>query len=164
MLYHDDELFIFGDKEFFYTLEKTNVILGDGTYKSVPSPPFLQLYDIHVLYESEVFPIFYCLMVNKSNRLYKKMFDLLCNISGFNFLERDIIFLGDFEVCHFSFMSQNIQRKACYFHYTQNIWRKCQNISQKEYNEHGNFYKLAKTLMVLPYIKVERIKNNRINI
>ena len=48
-------------------------------------------------------------------------------------------------------------KKACFFHYTQNIYRRAQKIGAVEYGKRGSFHSLCKSLMVLPLIPVKRI-------
>ena len=73
-------------------------------------------------------PVFYCLLKGKSNKVYEEMFDI---INGENDrMSNKKILMGDFEVTKFKFLKKfgDIQIKACYFHYSQIMYRKSKTL------------------------------------
>ena len=101
------------------------------------------------------------LMKKKSNKMYKKVFDTIKEVTGIDILNKECTVLGDFEICGQIFFSKGFE-KCCFFHYTQIIWRKCQKLSKSEYEKKGDFYLCARLLMVLPLIKKQYRKSDGI--
>lgn len=117
------------------------------------------MYTIQVMTFGVIIPIIYCLMDGKSNDHYEMLFNMLEEESKQDITDREFTLMGDFEISHFNFFKKKITRKNCLFHYCQCIYRKCQKISKNDYDSHGSFYKLAKSLMILPYVSENRVKN-----
>lgn len=100
----------------------------DGTFKSC-SKQFLQIYTIHVdigstSSETNVIPVIFVLLPNKTNRLFKLIKE---HIPNFN---PDIITI-DFEAATIQAIKDvfsNTQISGCNYHFNQSLWRKVQNI------------------------------------
>ena len=53
---------------------------------------------------------------------------------------------------------EGIHLQGCFFHYAQNIWRKLQKLDIANlYHSNGEFRKLVRALMNLPFLPVESI-------
>ena len=74
LIHYCSYFIILGDRRLFHLLAKTDQINCDGTFFVTPKPMFYQMYSIHVRKDDASFPILYCLMRNKSKKLYKKCF------------------------------------------------------------------------------------------
>ena len=117
------------------------------------------MYSLHCLICGIVVPIFYALLTSKKNKMYQKFFYTCQCVSEIKFLDRKIKLMGDFEICNFNFLPENIDKTVCFFHFCQVIWRKCQKISSELYSSKKDFYVLARYIMVLPLISANRIDN-----
>ena len=159
LVYYDEDLVLFCDKRMIVPLERSNMLFIDSTYKVVPKPLFYQFFSLHFLEEGGVFPAIYCLMKRKSNKMYKKLFIKIKECLNVDILNKNCFLLGDFEVTGMRFIGKNISRKCCYFHFTQNLWRKAQKLSKAEYEKHSSFYYLTKSLMIFPFIDKTRIND-----
>lgn len=101
---------------------------GDGTFKSC-SPPFTQLYTIHgddgsTLNDTNVVPLVYALMSNRTAESYKILFSLIqSRIPEWN----PIKFKTDFEKAAMKAITEifpSTMFKGCYFHYNKAVWKK----------------------------------------
>ena len=153
------DLILLGDPQLFSLCETTKMIFTDGTWKIAPTPLFKQLYSIHCLKGGAVFPVFYALLKGKSKKVYKKLFDVIKKKTGIDILNTKAIVMSDFEICGFNFFPKSVQRKCCLFHFCQSLYRRCQVLGKEEYAQKGEFYELARSLMMLPLVKEERIES-----
>lgn len=102
-------------------------IFLDGTFKANPRM-FKQLYTIHGKYCGQIFPLIFCLLPDKSQATYQRLFTNLKNIAnsqGMNFQMKNAMM--DFESAAmktFEKVFPQTALKGCFFHYTQCILRK----------------------------------------
>ena len=157
ILFHDEEMLIFGDKRLFPLLAETEMIFIDGTWSIAPTPHFKQLYSIHCLKCGNAFPVIYALLPNKKDKTYTKLFNLVKEITNVDISKTGAYIMGDFELCSMKFFDDKSKVKNCWFHHNQSVYRKAQKISKIEYEEKESFYKLCKNIMVLPLVKPKRV-------
>ena len=143
LLYMDDSMMVFGDNRLFDVLKCSDELYLDGTFKVVPKPLYNQLYTIHCKGNTLIFPVVYALMKHKDNESYNKLFGIVENSVGDEIFHKGKRIMGDFEVCNFNFLPSEVERKACYFHFTQNIYRRAQTLSVEEYKKRGSFIGLV---------------------
>lgn len=96
-------------------------------------------------------------MTNKKHETYQELFDMMEKESDIAFVHRNITLMGDYEFALMTFFEPCVTIKLCYFHTTQNIYRKAQSLCAEEYNKRTSFFKCARSLMMLPYVPIDRI-------
>ena len=138
----NQRIVVFGTDSNIQILNTSSVWLADGTFKCVPNL-FYQLYVIHGLKsvtnpmkDGHLIPSLFILLPNKMETTYNKMWDqvkLLCPDACPTHL------IVDFEKAAINAFSRHYpltQIKGCFFHLTQNIWRKVQEFGlQRKYQE-----------------------------
>ena len=130
-------ILIFGTHQNLETLQLFRVWLADGTFKTAPLL-FTQLYVIHVLRggpdmmkDGHLLPSLFILLPNKSEATYTRMWhnvQMLCPQSDPSEM------LLDFEkaaINSFEHTWPNCMVKGCFFHLSQNIWRKVQAVGMQ---------------------------------
>lgn len=108
-----------------------NHVISDGTF-SVHPEIYAQLYVFHAPYLGQVLPQLFCLLPDKTYNTYCRLIELIKNAAktiGTCFEPRK--FHIDYEQAMIkaiseSFTSDHVQ--GCYFHYSQCIWRKVQEL------------------------------------
>ena len=132
---------------------KRNVgtFMGDGTFDSVPSL-FTQMYTIHALHGDTSFPIAFALMEGKTTRGYEIVFRVL---------KDNGVIIHTF-MCDFERASRNaiknifndVYVKGCWFHYTQAIMRRVENVGlQREYTRSPFVNMTVRRLFALSFIR-----------
>ena len=116
----NNRILIFTTNDLLRHLSRSNIILGDGTFKSVPSM-FYQMYTLHGLVFGHVFPLVYCLLVRKDEETYNRMYQEvinLCTAAEINLNPTTV--LTDFELSAMNAGRQNFPNaeiKGCLFHF-----------------------------------------------
>jgi hypothetical protein len=133
-------------------------LVMDGTFKSL-STSFYQVYIIHCYFNNQSFPILYCFLSGKSERLYLKIFNIIKNKfqnQGINFNPTNIQI--DFEFAVFNALRSlwpNTKISGCYFHFAQSIWRKVQNFGLvSRFNDDENFRTCIEMCYTLPLVPI----------
>jgi hypothetical protein len=107
-------------------LAKSPEIHGDGTFATVPSDSFYQIYSIHGKIDDVVLPMAFFLLPDKSSATYTRMFQLLKNaIPVLEINPKD--FLVDFEAAAIKAIASIFPLcliVLCFFHFSQSINRK----------------------------------------
>ncbi|KAK6182207.1 hypothetical protein SNE40_009939 [Patella caerulea] len=136
----------------------------DGTFKIVKRP-FYQLMSIHGFVRSgrqvKLVPLFFALMSRRRTIDYiailKKIEDLLPNPPQ---LKTAVM---DFEAATwkaFGKVFPQVHVRGCLFHFTQAIWRHCQELGlQNKYKVHGGTHNFIKKLMSLPFLPKSHIRD-----
>ncbi|KAI5645456.1 MULE transposase domain-containing protein [Phthorimaea operculella] len=118
--------FIFGTPKYKKYIEETDLFLVDGTFKVVPGP-FEQLFSIHVDLNSTsedtmVIPVFYCLLLDKKQETYEKLFQILKENFGLVISKLKC----DYEMAVINAVKKifpDVRVKGCFFHFSQAIWK-----------------------------------------
>lgn len=112
-------------------LGRADIWLADGTFAVVPSV-FFQLYSIHFQFAEGINPAaVYCLMTNKTRDSYTRMLAALHDLVP---LAAPTKILVDFEkaaINAFEAAYPNARVTGCYFHLTQSVIRKVNEIGMK---------------------------------
>ncbi len=147
-----NEIIIFASKTMLDQLATAKHWMCDGTFKMAPKL-FYQLYTIHALKDNYLFPCVYILLTNKSKETYKKAFTILKQ-------ERPDLnpntITTDFEksaMGAFKCVFANIKTRGCFFHLSQAIWRKIQNLGlTNRYVNDNNCRLYCKLIAALEFI------------
>lgn len=151
-----DRIILFGTDSNLRHLCNAEKIFCDGTFYSSPQQ-FLQIYTLHANVEGQMFPLIYGLLPNKSKTTYSRMFRLLrhaATVRGLslnpNCLQLDYEKAVHRAACE---VFPDVSIKGCFFHYTQCIWRKVQNLGLATiYQSDPDLYKFVRRAAVLPLV------------
>lgn len=127
----DDRMIMFGCNEMLDGLARASLWLADGTFKVVPAI-FFQLYTIHFAFVDGISPVgVYILVKNKTRATYDRILNELLRLIPTAAPQR---ILTDFEVAAMGAFGQRFplaQVSGCYFHLTQSVLRKVNEVGLK---------------------------------
>ena len=133
-------------------LSEINSMQFDGTFYTVPSQ-FYQLWTIFVNIDRYTIPAIHCLMTSKSRELYTA---IVQRISTCLIDFKHTIAISDWEPAprnSFKEIYPTIIIYACWFHYTQCIWRKTHKIGLvQNFREIPDLAQYIRQLMALPFL------------
>ena len=141
-------------------LSQATFWIMDGTFKTVPTV-FYQLYTIHAPVGAEdnsrILPLVYALMTNKSEELYRQLFQYLIDFAEENDIElKPCTILTDFEQAAINASHRefpNIRNKGCFFHLGQNGWRKIQEFGlTTQYGDDEHLNLMIRHLFALAFL------------
>ena len=145
-------ILIFGTRENLNLMERFPHWFLDGTFKTAPSI-FFQLYTIHALVIERTIPCVYALLPNKSQATYTMLLQQLMTING-NL--NPVTIMVDFKQAMINSVHQvlpNTQVKGCFYHFSQNIYRKIQEHGlQQRYQEDTDFVLKLRMIPALAFV------------
>lgn len=121
-----DRILLFGSQEKLDALQNNSNWFMDGTFDSVPLI-YTQLVTLHALVDGISIPCVYALLPDKTQATYTRMLRELRNIPGINLQPQTVLI--DFEVAEKNALEAvfpGVSVKGCFFHFSQNIWKKVQ--------------------------------------
>ena len=131
--------------------------MADGTFKMAPQL-FFQLYTIHAIRDNLVFPCLCALLGRKNRRTYEEMWRLI-KMYAPNLNPRFCIL--DFELAAKSAIISafpHIEVRGCFFHLSQSIWRKIQDLGLKvTYTDDEDTRLYCRMLASLAFLPPEKI-------
>jgi hypothetical protein len=138
----DEKMLMFCTISNLKNLQEAEYWIMDGTFKTVPTL-FHQMYSIHAPVgsgdNSSIFPMVYILMTNRSEEIYKRLFEELIDLGEqANLNLSPPIIITDFEQAVINAVQSEFPdsiHKGCFFHLCQSLWRKIQ--SEGLANEYG---------------------------
>jgi len=152
----DGSAIIFATQHQLGILSGAQHVLVDGTFKTVPAL-YYQLLTIMVRQGENCFPGCFVLMTNKNQKLYEEVFGAIKVVAP-HFNPSSI--MTDYEGAlrnslAAAFATSNLS--GCWFHYTQAIYRKVQQLGLSEAisEESANF--VIKKIMSLPLLPANKI-------
>lgn len=159
LLFKNDKIIIFGTFVFFKLICTSQHLFVDGTFSTFPSI-FYQLFSFHFLLGNTNFPALFCLLSDKKASTYIELLQIITNIASHHHLDfAPKHVYCDFELAifrAFCTVFPSIRVHGCYFHYTQSLYRKIQNIGlDNSFKSNTAFHYFAKGLMILPLIPLE---------
>jgi len=98
----------------------------DVTFDAAPML-FTQVYSIHATFMERTLPLVYALLPNKNQATYQTLFAEIKNLTRQNARPERVI--TDFELAAMNGFSQeypNVQQRGCFFHFSQNVYRRIQ--------------------------------------
>lgn len=153
-----ERILIFASSTGKTALKENKNVLMDGTFKSV-SKQFAQLYTIHVdlgstVEETNVTPVVFAMLPDKRKSTYIRML---------NAIRRAIpewapeTVSADFETAVIEAVNSvfpNAQFHGCFFHFSQSLWRKVQNLGlSSEYNTDQEVRDSVRKCAALAFLK-----------
>jgi hypothetical protein len=154
----NDRILLFSTKFNLDILSQAQHWFADGTFKVVPKL-FGQLYTIHGVKYNNVIPSVFILMPDKSQNSYERAFEALKNLQ--NNLNPSSI-MTDFEQSSINAFKKSfpgIYNRGCFFHFTQNIWRKIQKIPEirKKYSSDSDYSMSIRKIPALAFVPIQDI-------
>ncbi|XP_060071015.1 uncharacterized protein LOC132550930 [Ylistrum balloti] len=142
-------------------LSTATTLYCDGTFYTCPRF-FSQLYTIHAMIDNQMHPLVFTLLPGKSQLLYTRFLEKSTMKERQLQLNPTVIFM-DFESAAQNAaksISQGITVKGCFFHFTQCIWRKTQQLGlHTYYRDNEDIHRLVRHAAVLPLIPPQRIED-----
>lgn len=147
-------IILFASSEAREVLRKAKHVFLDGTFKSA-SPPFTQLYTIHVDMGSTddtngIIPVIYALLPNKKQKTYEILLEVIkSQIPDF----QPDTFTLDYEASAMSAIENifpNAKIQGCLFHFARCLWRKYEQVGMKKSTTFRSHVKRCIALAHLP--------------
>ena len=152
-LSHQDNdwgILVFGTSRNFARLERCQDVYIDGTFKTAPHP-YTQFMTVHGKYMGRVVPLVMTLVTGKTVGQYRQILrhikQEVLRITGQRWTPQRVI--TDFEsslLLAIETEMPNSRSSGCYFHFTQSLWRKVQEVGLA-----GNFismYIFAQNMLI----------------
>ena len=141
----------FSEKMSEFLSEVTNIQF-DGTFYTCPVQ-FYQLWTVFVSVGRHTLPAIHCLLTGKGQELYEAVINnIFSNIPHF----RPLASMSDWEPAARNAMKKalpNSELYGCWFHFTQRIWAKTQNVGlAQEFRNNQDIECYIKQLMAIPYL------------
>nr|XP_054757171.1 uncharacterized protein LOC129263283 [Lytechinus pictus] len=157
-------LLVFVTLSCLHILAEVSVVFIDGTFKTVPRP-YTQLVTLHGRTIGNMFTLAYALMNGKRLEQYRRLLQHLKNIAvdaRLRFSPRIVV--SDFEVAiRRAFVEEfpGIRVRGCYFHLTQSLWRKIQELGlTNAYNHDNQTQRLIRKVFALGFLPVALVGLN----
>lgn len=129
---NDWGIVVFTTNRMITALQRCDTLFIDGTFRTAPFP-YMQFVTIHGLYHGHVIPLVFALLTNKTVGLYRQLFSHLKRytrrVTGRALRPVNIVL--DFEQAILLAVETELpgtRLSGCYFHFTQSLWRKLQNL------------------------------------
>lgn len=123
----DDRIMAFCTYDNLRYLCDAETIFCDGTFYVCPKI-FYQLYTIHAMIDGQMFPLVFCLLPDKKQVTYTRLFTRLRDAARAKQMELSPRMIQmDFEQASrlaAESVFRNSEWKGCFFHFAQCIWRK----------------------------------------
>ena len=159
----ENRMLVFATQTNLEHLCNARTIYADGTFYTCPGL-FYQLYTWHCFIDGQMYPLMFAFLPGKSEETYLRLFNALdreCNRFGLE-LKPDILFM-DHELAPRKAalrVFQTTDVKACFFHYTQCIWRKVQSSGlANDYRTNEDIHRLVRRAAVLPLVPVNSVED-----
>lgn len=132
---------------------KSKQFSGDGTFKRGPKP-FRQIYTVHLDLSSNshvtnVVPILYTLLPDKTESTYWRLFNIIRNQLGFHI----DIFKCDFEKAQMNAVKMILPDASindCYYHFNRAVWKKAKALGICEHKAGRHIIPLCASRPLLP--------------
>ena len=125
--------------------------LSDGYFDLAPERIFKQVYSIHIIVNNKDLPMVYGFLPNKSQKTYEKYFQMIKN--AIQVKPRAINMDFEKATMNAAITIFECQIFGCFFHLSQNFFKKVQEKNMIDYtedNEFRLFYKYLQALAFLP--------------
>ena len=152
-----DRILLFGSQEKLNALRNNSEWFMDGTFDSVPLI-YTQLVTIHALVDGVCIPCVYALLPDKTQATYTSLCRELRNININGNIQplQPRTILIDFELAVKNALEAvfpGVIVKGCFFHFSQNIWRKIQaNGLQGRYQQEPAFVEDVGKIAALAFV------------
>ena len=155
----ENRILIFGTEESKRVLELSENWQADGTFKVTP-PIFAQVYSIHASRHGDLVPAFYCLLPNKAQETYERLFRAVRQLMP---NAHPTSFLVDFEMSAINairmvFEYADLTVSGCFFHLNENVRKHMQQIGlQRRYQNDPEFAVLLRHIPALAFVPIQHL-------
>lgn len=155
----ENRILIFGTEESKRVLELSENWQADGTFKVTP-PIFAQVYSIHASRHGDLVPAFYCLLTNKAQETYERLFRAVRQLIP---NAHPTSFLVDFEISatnaiRMVFEYDELTVSGCFFHLNENVRKHMQQIGlQRRYQNDPEFALLLRHIPALAFVPIQHL-------
>ena len=155
----ENRILIFGTEESKRVLELSENWQADGTFKVTP-PIFAQVYSIHASRHGDLVPAFYCLLPNKAQETYERLFRAVRQLIP---NAHPTSFLVDFEMSAINairmvFDYDDLTVSGCFFHLNENVRKHMQQIGlQRRYQNDPEFALLLRHIPALAFVPIQHL-------
>lgn len=150
----DNKIFVFSTtlaRKIIY--RKSGSYYADGTFRCAP-PPFFQMYVLHLDINSStkstnIIPVIYALLPNKTEETYTRLFRILKQKLGIQIKS----FKCDYELAQINAIQSifpESQVSGCYHHYNDAIWKNAEKIGLLRTNQGRNIARIAAIIPLVP--------------
>ena len=155
----ENRILIFSTQKNLQLLQKCEHWFADGTFSTSPNL-FYQIYTVHGIQFNNVFPSIFALLPNKTETTYVNFYNALKTLN--ESLNPNSIMV-DFEKAAINAIQSvftNTSVRGCFFHLSQSIWRRLQNVGfQKRYMEDSEFALQIRMMAALSFVPEEDVEN-----
>lgn len=150
-----DRMILLGCEALLDGLARADIWIADGTFSVVPSL-FFQLYSIHFQFGEGINPVgLYCLLRNKTNEAYTRMLTALHNLIPAASPHKILIDFERAAITAFENAYPLAVVTGCYFHLTQCVLRKVNEIGMKTaYENDDDVRSSVRCLAALAFVPV----------
>ncbi|KAF0313020.1 hypothetical protein FJT64_016352 [Amphibalanus amphitrite] len=138
---------------------------ADGTFQVAPGI-FTQLYTVHATVHDRIVPCAYALLPNKSRNTYVRMFlalreRLLLRYPGTDLTGTVITDLEMAALQAFEEVFPEKERSLCFFHFSQAVWRKTQELGlARLYATDADFALMVRTIPALAFLPAAEVPDS----
>ncbi|XP_076448513.1 uncharacterized protein LOC143285168 [Babylonia areolata] len=156
---------IFCTEENFSTLRRCETVYMDGTFRACPQP-YRQVFTILGDVRGFVIPLVNVLMANRTTGSYRQVLArvrrITRQITHHNW--RPQVIIADFEMGLWNAVETELPTATllgCYFHLTQNFWRKIQELGlARPYRMNQRLQDTVRKVMAIGYLPIPLLRNN----
>ena len=154
----EEKIVIFSSEDDLRRLAEAECLYVDGTFHICPSI-FYQVFTVHAVVNRVHVPLAYCLLPNKRQETYERVFTLLAEKAQttFGILIAPSVVVSDFELGIMQAaraVFPAVTSKGCYFHFCQALIRKLQQLglqtAYQEDREVASFVRRTASLAFVP--------------
>ncbi|XP_022160646.1 uncharacterized protein LOC111032207 [Myzus persicae] len=155
----ENRILIFSTQKNLQLLQKCEHWFADGTFSTSPNL-FYQIYTVHGIQFNNVFPTIFALLPNKTETTYVNFYNALKTLNE-SLNPKSI--MVDFEKAAINAIQSvftNTSVRGCFFHLSQSIWRRLQNLGfQNRYMEDSEFALQIRMMAALTFVPEEDVEN-----
>lgn len=156
---------IFASDENLIKLQTCTTLYMDATFRSCPRP-YQQFFNILGKVNGFMVPLVYVLMnqrtVGHYRQVFKRIKEAVRHLTHHNLRPRRII--SDFERALMTSIETELPRAqlhGCYFHFTQSLWRKVQDLGlARDYRRSQRLARFIRKVMAIGYLPIALLAMN----
>ncbi|XP_046554261.1 uncharacterized protein LOC124263651 [Haliotis rubra] len=163
-----DKILVFSTTEQLQVLQTADTIYMDGTFTACPGL-WDQVYIIHARCNSVSYPLVFALLPDRQTTTYVRLFRLLKEkvLEELNRPLAPAKIQTDFELATIRAIEMefpNAETKGCFFHFSQALWRKTQDLGLTvAYKEDPAVKRVHQEQLPLPYCHKDQVQDTWID-
>ena len=162
---NDWGIVVFCTDRMLRTLQRSECLYVDGTFRTSPSP-YCQFLTVHGLYQGHVIPLVFCLSTGKAVGQYRQVLQHLKaevrRVTHRRLMPTRVVL--DFEQALLTALATEFPNAAlsgCYFHLNQSLWRHIQELGLAvPYRHDQRIQKAVRKVMAIGFLPVLLVQQN----